>query len=134
MQKPVRIQQGWIHGQYQSRTGGQGRKCTFFPLFDLCSRTDGPTNQPTDGRTDGPTDQPTYRVACTRLKRQILIHKLRYKQISTWNQFLTVTRGESGLVSGVFLFHLLIFMTILTFSFFSFVAQGEQASTNLRMR
>ena len=37
--------QGRIHGQYQSRTGGQGRKCAF-----LHFRT---RSLPTDGRTDG---------------------------------------------------------------------------------
>ena len=37
-------EQGRIHGQYQSQTGGQGRKCASSLVL-----TDGPTN----GRTDG---------------------------------------------------------------------------------
>ena len=38
-------QQGWIHGQYQLLTGGQGRKCVFFH-FSICAY------RPTDWRTD----------------------------------------------------------------------------------
>ena len=45
--------QGWIHGQYQSRTGGQGRKCAFSHFPTRLPRTNQPTNQPTNGRTDG---------------------------------------------------------------------------------
>ena len=41
---------GRIHGQYQSRTSGQGRKCTF---FHFSTRAHGPS----DGRTDGQTGQ-----------------------------------------------------------------------------
>ena len=40
--------QGRIHGQYQSRTGGQGRKCVY-PAFLL--ERDGPTNRRTDGQS-----------------------------------------------------------------------------------
>ena len=64
--------QGRIHGQYQLRTGGQGRKCAFSHFPTRSSRTDGRTNGRTDQRMDGPTDQRTdkasYRVACPQLK------------------------------------------------------------------
>ena len=52
------IKQGRIHGQYQSRTGGQERKCMFSHF-----RTRSPL------RTDGRTDKASYRVASPRLKR-----------------------------------------------------------------
>ena len=52
-------EQGRIHGQYQSRTGGQGRKCVFSHI---------PTRSP---RTDRWTDKASYRVACSRLKTQL---------------------------------------------------------------
>ena len=45
-------EQGRIHGQYQLRTGGQGRKCAF---SHFSTRVHGPTNGRTDGRTDGQT-------------------------------------------------------------------------------
>ena len=41
-------EQGRIHGQYQLRTGGRGRKCAF-PHFS--TRDHGPTDQPTNQRT-----------------------------------------------------------------------------------
>ena len=58
-------EQGRIHGQYQLRTGGQGRKsrkCVFSHFPTRSSRT--------DGRTDGRTDKASYRVACPQLKRK----------------------------------------------------------------
>ena len=58
-------QQGRIHGQYQLRTGGQGRKCAF---SHFSTRVHGPTNRPTNRRTDGRTDKASYRVACPQLK------------------------------------------------------------------
>ena len=39
--------QGRIHGQYQSRTGGQGRECVFSYFL---TRAHQRTNGPTDGR------------------------------------------------------------------------------------
>ena len=45
--------QGRIHGQYQSRTGGQGRKCVFSHFSTRSPWTDRPTDGRTDGRTDG---------------------------------------------------------------------------------
>ena len=62
-------EQGRIHGQYQSRTGGQGRKCTFSHFPTRSPRTDRPTDRPTDGRTD----EASYRVASPRLKKAIII-------------------------------------------------------------
>ena len=59
MLKPLAIQQGRIHGQNQSRTGGQGRECAFSHyviVFNLSV-------------TDQRTDKASYRVACPRLKR-----------------------------------------------------------------
>ena len=56
--------QGRIHGQYQSRTGGQGRKCVFSHFPTRSPQTNRPTDQPTNGRTD----KASYRVACPRLK------------------------------------------------------------------
>ena len=53
--------QGRIHGQYQSRTGGQGRKCVFSPFSTRVHRR---TNGPTDRRTD----KASYRVTCPQLK------------------------------------------------------------------
>ena len=53
--------QGRIHGQYQLRMGGQGRKCTF---SHFSTRVHGPTDRPTDGRTE----KASYRVACPQLK------------------------------------------------------------------
>ena len=49
--------QGRIHGQNQSRTGGQGRECAFshFAIVFNSSVTDQPTDQRTDRRTDGRT-------------------------------------------------------------------------------
>ena len=47
---PQLKKQGRIHGQYQLRTGGQGRKCAFSHFL---TRVHGPTDQRTDGRTDG---------------------------------------------------------------------------------
>ena len=44
-------QQGRIHGQYQSRMGGQGRKCVFSHFLTRSPRTDGPTDQLTDGQS-----------------------------------------------------------------------------------
>ena len=49
---PIKNEQGRIHGQYQLRTGGQGRICAF---SHFSTRVHGPTNRPTDGRTDGRT-------------------------------------------------------------------------------
>ena len=49
------FEQGRIHGQYQSRTGGQRRKCVFSHFPTRSTRTDQPTDQRTDGRTDGRT-------------------------------------------------------------------------------
>ena len=40
-----------IHGQYQSRTGGQGRKCAFSHFLNSITSTDQPSDRPTDGRT-----------------------------------------------------------------------------------
>ena len=57
----MKKQQGRIHGQYQSRMGGQGRKRWFFH-FSTCA------HQRTDRRTDGRTDKASYRVARPRLK------------------------------------------------------------------
>ena len=51
------IKQGRIHGQYQLRTGGQGRECAFSHFL---TRGHGPT--------DGRTDKASYRVACPQLK------------------------------------------------------------------
>ena len=45
-------EQGRIHGQYQLRTGGQGRKC---PFSHFLTRAHGPTDGPTYGPTDGRT-------------------------------------------------------------------------------
>ena len=45
-------EQGRIHGQYQLRTGGQGRKCAF---SYFSTRGHGWTDRPTDGPTDGRT-------------------------------------------------------------------------------
>ena len=67
-------QQGRIHGQYQSRTDGQGRKCWF---FHFSTHVHGPTDRPTDGRTDGRmdgrTDKASYRVACPQLKMVMVL-------------------------------------------------------------
>ena len=49
-EKEEKEEQGRIHGQYQLRTGGQGRKCAFSHFL---TRVHGPTDQRTDGRTDG---------------------------------------------------------------------------------
>ena len=48
-------------------------KTLVFPLFDSCSRTDGPKDGPIDGRTDGWTDGPTdgQRLACPQPKMTI---------------------------------------------------------------
>ena len=54
-------EQGWIHGQYQLRMGGQGWKCAFSHFL-----TQSPWR--TDGPTDGWTDKASYRVACPQLK------------------------------------------------------------------
>ena len=53
--------QGRIHGQYQSRMGGQGRKCVFSHFSTRSPRI----NRPTDGRTD----KASYRDAWTHLKK-----------------------------------------------------------------
>ena len=45
------LKQGRIHGQNQSRTGGQGRKWAFSHFPTRSPRTDRPTNRRTDGRT-----------------------------------------------------------------------------------
>ena len=47
------IKQGRLHGQYQSRTGGQGRKGAFSHFPTRSPRTDGPTDGRTDGWMDG---------------------------------------------------------------------------------
>ena len=52
------IEQGRIHGQYQLRTGGQGRKCAFSHFSTRVH-----------GRTDGRTHIGSYRVAGPQLKR-----------------------------------------------------------------
>ena len=44
--------------------GWAGADMRVFPLFDLCPRTNQPTNQPTIQRTD----KASYRVACPQLK------------------------------------------------------------------
>merc|ERR1711911_508789 len=58
---PLTKEQGWIHGQYQLRMGGQGRKCAFSHFLTQSPRR-------TDGPTDGWTDKASYRVACSQLK------------------------------------------------------------------
>ena len=84
----------WRRVTISLRTGGQGQptpihtqgpfqlvatqtntrkasKTLVFPLFDLCSRTNGPTDRWTDGRTD----KATYRVACPQLKNAVKAQK-----------------------------------------------------------
>ena len=61
----TRSQQGRIHGQYQLRTGGQGRKCVF---SHFSTRPPWPTDRRTDQRSDQRTDKASYRVACPQLK------------------------------------------------------------------
>ena len=57
----------WLaHGQYQSRTGGQGRK----HWFSTCRLV--LTNGPTNRRTDGWTDKASNRVARPRLKKRLV--------------------------------------------------------------
>ena len=58
--KGIFYKQGRIHGQYQSRTDGQGRKCVFSHFLNSIT--------PTDQRTDRRTDEASYRVASPRLK------------------------------------------------------------------
>ena len=56
--------QGRIHGQYQSRTGGQGHAQihTNFPTLKMPKNAKkAKCDRPKDGRTDGRTDQPTDR-------------------------------------------------------------------------
>ena len=63
----ISYKQGRIHGQYQSRTGGQGRKRWFFHFSTRAHRrTDRRTDRPTNGRTD----KASYRVACPQLKKE----------------------------------------------------------------
>ena len=57
-------EQGRIHGQYQLRTGGQGRKGAFSHFL---TRVHGPMDQRTNGPTDQRTDKGSYRVACPQL-------------------------------------------------------------------
>ena len=38
--------------------------------------TNGPTDRPTDGRTDGRADKASYKVACPKLKMEIMFHVL----------------------------------------------------------
>ena len=52
-------QQGWIHGQYQSRTGWEEAEMRIFTLSNSIT-TDRPTNQPTNRQTDGRTDGRTH--------------------------------------------------------------------------
>ena len=63
LKKIAVMEQGRIHGQYQSRTGGQGRKCVVSHFSTRSPRT----NQPTNGRTD----KASYRVASPRLKTKL---------------------------------------------------------------
>ena len=63
-------EQGRIPG-HQLRTGGQGRKCTFSYFSTRSLRTNGRTDQPTNGRTDGqsllqalPTVRTTEQAKC----------------------------------------------------------------------
>ena len=53
--KQTCLKQGRIHGQHQSRTGGQGRKCVFSHFSTRAWWTDQPTDRPTDRPTDGQT-------------------------------------------------------------------------------
>ena len=55
--------------------GRGGNAC--FPTFRL--ERDGPTDQPTNQPTNGRTDKASYRVACPRLKIQILNRGLRVR-------------------------------------------------------
>ena len=52
----IRKEQGRIHGQYQLRTGGQGRKCAFSHFSTRSPLTNAPTDERTDGTTDRWTD------------------------------------------------------------------------------
>ena len=45
--KPIIIEQGRIHGQYQLRTGGQGRKCA---LSNVSTHVHGREDRRTDGQ------------------------------------------------------------------------------------
>ena len=45
------VEQGRIHGQYQSRTGGQGRKCAVSYFLTRVRRTNRRNDRPTDGQS-----------------------------------------------------------------------------------
>ena len=88
---PVGVKQGRIHGQYQSRTGGQGRKYVFSHFSTRVWRTDGPTN----GRTDKASD----RVACPRLKTAFYAYifpaRLRHFDFGDQRSFFHVFMNET---------------------------------------
>ena len=55
--RPIPVADGWA-----------GAEMHVFPLFDSCSRTDQPTDRPTNGWTD----KASYRVASPQLKIVLL--------------------------------------------------------------
>ena len=78
--------QGRIHGQYQLRTGGQGRNASFH-TFQL-DHHDRRTDQRPDGRTDGRT-KPLIELRVRNWKRILL------SKFSAWARY-TATAAVAG--------------------------------------